>query len=74
MIVCHCTGVTDRDIARLVEEGATTVREITRRCGAGRTCAPCRAGLQELLATCPVPLGTPLPAECPLAAPAVEAA
>jgi bacterioferritin-associated ferredoxin len=50
MIVCHCAGVTDRDIARLVEEGATTIREIARRCGAGRSCAPCRLSLQEMLA------------------------
>ena len=49
MIFCHCAGVTDRDIANLVAEGATTVREITQRCGAGRSCAPCRAGLEELL-------------------------
>lgn len=51
MIVCHCAGVTDRDIAQLVEEGATTVGEITRRCGAGRHCAPCRAELKGILAT-----------------------
>lgn len=54
MIVCHCTGVTDRDIHRMVADGATTVNEITRRCGAGRTCPPCRAGLTEILAeACP---------------------
>jgi len=60
MIVCHCAGVTDRDIARLVEQGATTVREITRQCGAGMHCAPCRSQLREMLCT----------VECP----AVEAA
>jgi bacterioferritin-associated ferredoxin len=54
MIVCHCTGATDRDIARLVSEGANSVGDIIRQCGAGRSCAPCRAGLQELLAdACP---------------------
>lgn len=57
MIVCHCTGVTDRDIAELVADGATTVGEIIRRCGAGRSCGPCRAELEEMLdsacAACP---------------------
>ena len=54
MIVCHCAGVTDRDIARLVEQGATTLGDITRNCGAGRNCAPCRAVLQEMLCeACP---------------------
>jgi len=57
MIVCHCAGVTDRDIAQLIAEGAVTAREITQRCGAGRTCGPCRAHLEELVAetcaTCP---------------------
>lgn len=57
MIVCHCAGVTDRDIAQLVAEGAVTVREITQRCGAGRTCSPCRTHLEEILseacASCP---------------------
>lgn len=55
MIVCHCTGMTDRDIHRLIADGATTVSEITRRCGAGRTCPPCRAELSGILAeACPL--------------------
>ena len=49
MIVCHCAEVTDRDIAQLIEEGATTIGEIIRRCGAGRNCAPCRAELKGML-------------------------
>jgi bacterioferritin-associated ferredoxin len=54
MIVCHCAGVTDREIVQLVEEGATTLGEITRRCGAGRHCGPCRDELKGLLsAACP---------------------
>ena len=50
MIVCHCARVTDRDIDQLIAEGATTVAEITRRCGAGRCCAPCRTEIAEMLA------------------------
>ena len=50
MIVCHCTGVTDSDIHRLIREGASTVKDIVRRCGAGRCCAPCRDEIASLLA------------------------
>ena len=43
MIICHCAGVTDCTIRMLIEAGATSLGEITRRCGAGvpgglRTC------------------------------------
>lgn len=49
MIVCHCVGVTDCTIKRLIEAGASTVGEITRLCGAGRCCAPCRDEIAGLL-------------------------
>ena len=50
MIFCHCAGVTDATIARLIEAGATSVTEIERCCGAGQYCAPCREELEALLA------------------------
>jgi bacterioferritin-associated ferredoxin len=49
MIVCHCVGVTDGTIRNLIEAGASTVGEITRRCGAGRCCLPCREEIASLL-------------------------
>lgn len=49
MIICHCTGVTDRDILRLRHEGASTVAEVVRRSGAGRCCSPCRDEIATLL-------------------------
>jgi len=49
MIVCHCVGVTDGTIRKLIETGATSLPEITRRCGAGRCCAPCREEIASLL-------------------------
>jgi len=55
MIVCHCAGITDRAIAELVRDGATTVQEIVCRTGAGRRCAPCRDEIRSLLATCAPP-------------------
>ena len=49
MIVCHCVGVTDGAIRNLIDAGAASVGEITRRCGAGRCCEPCREEIAALL-------------------------
>lgn len=50
MIFCHCAGVTDTTISQVIEDGATCVDEIARRCGAGQYCTPCREELAVLLA------------------------
>jgi bacterioferritin-associated ferredoxin len=50
MIVCHCAGVTDDVIVALIREGVSTVKDIARRTGAGRCCAPCRDEIRSLLA------------------------
>jgi bacterioferritin-associated ferredoxin len=58
MIVCHCTGTTDEAIGRLAREGVVSVREVVRRTGAGRCCAPCREEIADILsrsATEPAP-------------------
>lgn len=49
MIVCHCAGVTDSDITRLIRDGVSSVSEIARRSGAGRCCAPCREEIAALI-------------------------
>ena len=49
MIICQCTGTTDRDIARLRDAGLASVGEIVRTTGAGRNCAPCRLEIVRLL-------------------------
>ena len=49
MIICHCAAVTDSDINRLIRDGASTVKDIIRRSGAGRCCAPCREEIASLL-------------------------
>jgi assimilatory nitrate reductase electron transfer subunit len=49
MIFCHCAGVTDATISRVIAAGATSVDEISRCCGAGQYCAPCREELEALL-------------------------
>jgi bacterioferritin-associated ferredoxin len=49
MIVCHCAGVTDDAIVALIRGGASTVKDIVRRSGAGRCCAPCRDEIRALI-------------------------
>ena len=49
MIVCHCRGVTDRQIRRLVREGACSAREVARSTGAGMRCGGCRSTVNEVV-------------------------
>jgi bacterioferritin-associated ferredoxin len=49
MIVCLCHAVTERDLERVISEGANTVEEIGRRCGAGTDCGTCVRELKERL-------------------------
>jgi len=50
MIVCLCHAVSDRDLDKVIESGATTVEEIGQRCGAGTDCGTCLGELRERLA------------------------
>jgi bacterioferritin-associated ferredoxin len=49
MIVCHCTGTTDRAILRMIGDGASTVGDITERTGAGSCCESCRQEIRALI-------------------------
>ena len=49
MLVCHCKGLTDREIHRAIRAGACTQREVARECGAGSICGGCRPLIDELL-------------------------
>ncbi len=49
MLVCHCKGLTDRNVRRAVQRGAGSVGEVTRSCGAGGVCGGCRPAIQEIV-------------------------
>ena len=49
MIVCHCQGVNDHKVRRVVDTGAHTVDEIARACGAGARCGGCWPLLMDIL-------------------------
>ena len=49
MVVCHCEGVTDREIRRAVRDGALTRRGVARACAAGRTCGGCLPVIDKII-------------------------
>ncbi len=49
MIVCLCHPTSDRDVDAIIDDGARTVEEISRRCGAGTGCGACLGELHERL-------------------------
>ena len=49
MIVCLCHPTSDRDVDAIIDDGARTVEEISRKCGAGTGCGACVGELQERL-------------------------
>jgi bacterioferritin-associated ferredoxin len=49
MFVCSCRAVTDRTVDAVIITGASTVRDVAERCGAGSRCGGCWPELQRLL-------------------------
>ena len=49
MYVCICTGVTDRQIKAAVDDGASSLREITNRIGVASQCGECAALAKEII-------------------------
>ena len=50
MLVCHCHGITDRQIRRLVKGGACSIRDVARATGAGLRCGGCRSNIRQVVA------------------------
>ncbi len=59
MIVCVCAGISERKLRAVVADGATTLKQIERRCGAGAGCGACRPLLRECLRQCRADLPCP---------------
>jgi bacterioferritin-associated ferredoxin len=49
MILCLCQGVSEREVAEVVERGATTIAEVRLQCGAGTDCGSCLADIKACL-------------------------
>lgn len=51
MIVCHCFGVTDREIRASIKGGATSCEDVAACCGAGSGCGGCESLVAEIVHT-----------------------
>jgi len=49
MIVCHCHGVTDREIRQSVQNGSRTCADVADCCGAGSGCGGCASLVAEIV-------------------------
>jgi bacterioferritin-associated ferredoxin len=49
MIVCHCHGVTDREIRASVQNGARTCADVADACGASSGCGGCSSLVAEIV-------------------------
>jgi bacterioferritin-associated ferredoxin len=50
MYVCICKAVSDRRIRRAVDEGAVSVRDLSRETALGTNCGKCVPQAREILA------------------------
>ncbi len=50
MIVCMCEGLSEREIEAEIDQGATSVRDLRRRCGASGQCGICATMLRRMVA------------------------
>jgi nitrite reductase (NADH) large subunit len=49
MIVCHCRGVTDREIRRCVRAGESTLCAVSDACGAATGCGGCEPLVKKIV-------------------------
>ena len=50
--MCLCANVSERELVATIAAGATTVKEVGRRCGAGAGCGACKPLIRECLSRC----------------------
>lgn len=49
MYVCVCNAVTERQVYQAIEEGAKTVKDLSRKLGVGTECGSCVGCAKECL-------------------------
>ncbi len=49
MLICHCQRVNDRRIRQALVDGARTVGQVGRLCGAGTQCGGCVPAVVQLV-------------------------
>jgi bacterioferritin-associated ferredoxin len=68
VIICICRGKSERDIARALDNGASSLRDL-QRCGIGDQCGSCHNSLRAMIsASAAASAAAPIP--CPACTPA----
>ena len=49
MIVCLCNAISEAKIREVIRTGATSVREVQKRCGAGTDCGSCVMVIEQMV-------------------------
>jgi bacterioferritin-associated ferredoxin len=49
MLVCLCKGVSDKKIKSLVENGASSVKQVMSTCHAGQDCGACICTVRDII-------------------------
>ncbi|MFL6245604.1 MAG: bacterioferritin-associated ferredoxin [Thermoanaerobaculia bacterium] len=75
MIICICRGKSDREIAKAIDNGATSVRDL-QRCGIGDQCGSCHNSLRGMIAQAQAAAAAvaAAPVPCPACLPTATAA
>jgi bacterioferritin-associated ferredoxin len=67
VIICICRGKSDRVIARAIDNGASSLRDL-QLCGIGDQCGSCHNSLRTMLSTAATEAAS-VPMPCPACAP-----
>ncbi|HKK70249.1 MAG TPA: (2Fe-2S)-binding protein [Candidatus Krumholzibacteria bacterium] len=49
MIICHCRGITDRDVQAAIDRGASSMRQVTCHGPAKGCCGSCGTTIRGML-------------------------
>jgi bacterioferritin-associated ferredoxin len=49
VLICSCKNVSERTVRAAIADGAASVEDVGRRCGAGTQCGGCHLLIEELL-------------------------
>jgi len=47
VILCICQAVSDREVDAAIRDGARSLADVARACGAGRQCGCCRPAIER---------------------------
>ncbi len=48
-VICHCSGTTQLQILKLIQNGADSLEQISRATGTAAGCGACETWVEELL-------------------------